>query len=314
MLRFPTLQLPQRLACLAPCALAVGLLGLSRGLAAQPAKPTQSQQPAASRPTVETPQAPVADPAFNAFVQAVDAAHHEKKAERKFDRFSGQFSITSLEPGQDRFETRLTAKFLAPRLIRYNLEEAERAIELGQDEKGMWTRNGDKVDALTSKEFAKDRKTLRQQLRLARQMLQYLDPANALRSLTDRSPVTTCELKISRAETIEDCRHVRGQIDDFPLFETQGGAHRVQLEIWTKDGLLTALRATPTDDQGGARGRAEFVLLQDHRPLDGISVPTKLTIFGEPEAPGRRQPVARIEIQALDLDPPLDAAAFARPR
>ncbi len=256
---------------------------------------------------------PAQDPAFDALVTAVDAAHRKGDKTETFDRFTGTLSISQLGRNTDRIEVRLDAKFLGPDLLKYSVDETGRRIERGQDKnKKVWGRVGDKSYWIAGRDYSDERKEFRRHIRLARQLVEFLDPGKTMRKMTDRSKVQQRkDVKIGRVKR-GDCEYVHGVLDDFPLYATAGGSNKVKLELWLKDGLLDAIQATSLDEKGKPAGNPEYVLLDDYTDKDGVQVPTRLTIYRVDPAPQKKAPVARIEILSLELKPELEAKDFDR--
>jgi hypothetical protein len=98
------------------------------------------------------------------------------------------------------------------------------------------------------------------------------------------------------------------------MYGSAGVGSRVMLEVWTKDGRLVAVRAIPVDDEGRQATASEIVLFDGYELLDGIQIPTELTIHSVGEAPREATSSATIKIRTLDLSPDLEPAAFDRPR
>lgn len=260
--------------------------------------------------------APTSKPAsstFDEFVKAVDAAHHQSDQDRDLDQFVGDLSIRTVETGADNIEVRLAAQFLRPNLLRYSVREADRSLERGRDTKGAWMRNGDRVVTLPGREFKNDLRELNRHVGLAKQLLEFLDPAKTLRQLRDRKPLEKRTLVLGRLDRGE-CDYVSGVLDGYPLFEKEGETHTVSIEIWARDGIVQAVEATPIDAAGKPAAVSELVLMDDYEQRAGILIPTKLQVFRRPPAPERPRSLATIEITKLDLAPALAEAAFQRPK
>lgn len=257
------------------------------------------------------------DPAFEEFVRAVDAAHRRDSGEETFDQFKARLTIQrQLEQDGEpaNIDVRLVALFMQPDLLRYEVEEEGRGIERGVDARGAWakTNEGRGAYPLAGREFASERAEVRRHVRLARQLLRFLDPAASLRTLRDPDPVEDRELRIGRLPS-RDCRYVAGTIEDFPMFTSDGDSERVRLGVWTEHGLVAAVEATPLGEDGEPAGASELVVLDDYADYDGLAAPSHLTVYRVGDAPRRPELLAKIAITDLDLAPELRAESFTRP-
>jgi hypothetical protein len=258
-------------------------------------------------------------PGLQDLARAVDAAHRGARnaaaEKREIGGYRGSLTLTPLDRQQDNVEVRLTAAFLAPTLLRYEVEEAGKKLGRGNDAQGAWESVGDQVTALRGRENTQTRDLVEQHVRLADQLLRFLDPASSMRRLERPSEVVRTDLTVGRTKV--SANKVSGSLPDFPLYRAGGGGHAVQLELWfdATTNLLAAARATPYEAAGPSRTPAELVMLSEYRELDGVQVPTRLWIYREDPDASVPTPLVRVEITSLDLDPPdLDARALARPK
>ena len=292
---------------------------VATGLGAQTEPPQQRPEPDPADPASEgrAEPAPAAqDPAFAELVAAVRRAHGggDREATRSSE---AALRMTTLREDEDSIEIALTAQFLAPRMLRYRVDEASETLERGFDDRGPWALVGDEVVNLSDKDFAEDRAEVRKQVRLARQLLGFLDPAKLLESLRDVAGPRPESLTIGRKQHF-DCSVVDGRVDAFPLFappDPERPEPPCALRLWIEadSQRLLAVRATAIGDDGAEHdGPGEFLLLRDYATQRGIAVPTRLTVFDG--LPPKGEPVLSITIRSIDLAPDgLTAKTMRRP-
>ena len=99
--------------------------------------------------------------ALEALRARVAKAHGTADRDAPIDRFRAAIRITPAQKSAERIEIDLTAAFLAPDRLRYRVQEQGKDLERGQDSKGMWTRDGDRIVAMDrgeeARQFATDR-------------------------------------------------------------------------------------------------------------------------------------------------------------
>lgn len=261
------------------------------------AVPTQEPAPAEPVPAAGAQDLP-------GLIERVRAAHRGEHRD-VLDRFRAALRVKSVVPDQDSVELDIAATFLAPRYLRYRVEEPGKVLERGWDDRGAWSRVGDEVQSIAGKERELEREGVRQQVGLARQLLGFLDPATLLGGLTEAALVEREELPVGRRET-RTCEVVRGVAAGFPLFQppAEGPAEpRCGLKIYVDaaSGRLVGLVATPLDAEGRPQAAPEFVLLRDYAEQQGIAVPTGLLVYRG--APGAGAPLASVTVRAIDLAP-----------
>ncbi|MEE9126232.1 MAG: hypothetical protein V3U11_03760, partial [Planctomycetota bacterium] len=117
--------------------------------------------------------------------------------------FGARLEVTSLGRKNDNITVVIDSKFCKAvatggssssnfmEMIRYTLDEGGKRLERGRDAKGYWFRADDKVKPLEDRDSAQDRRLIRREIRLAKQLLSVLDPANVVRQL--RGKVTVRE-------------------------------------------------------------------------------------------------------------------------
>ncbi len=200
-------------------------------------------------------------------------------------------------------------------LIRYRQTDSARAVEQGRDRVDYWSFADGKPQDMRSREMATDLDHCRRNLKLARQMVQFLDPATVLRSLTEAAPVADETLQQGRVIKIS-CRVAAGRLAAFPLRQQGGDDAAVAARIFVAadDHRLVALEVRPLDADGKPRRDAgEFLLFAEHRLLAGRLVPMRITHFAIDEQ-GVRQEQMHVDIVRLDLGADLTAASFDRPK
>jgi hypothetical protein len=235
--------------------------------------------------------------------------------QQPIDQFHATLRVTPVRRDADNVEVDLDASFLAPQLLRYKVEDASATLERGQDEEGCWARTDDRVLKLQGKDFATERDEVRKHVRLARQLLGFLDPGSVFETMTIVAPPQTAQLRVARDETIET-RVFDGTVDSFPLFAPpEGGdpAPPAKLTVWIDAAThrLAGVLVQPLDDEGKPSTVGEFFLLKDYTERQGAILPLRLLIYQV--ARGRKFPEAEIEIRAIDLSPGLTPDRMRRP-
>jgi hypothetical protein len=278
--------------------LAAVLVG-SAGPAQEPAIP-EAGPAAAARPGPAGEQ----DPALADLVAKVRLAHRGAAVE-PLDRFKAALRFKSVVPDADSIELDIDATFLAPRYLRYRIEEPGKVLERGWDDRGAWSRIGDQVESIAGRENEQEREEIRQQVGLARQLLEFLDPAAILAGLDGAERVGLEELPVGRKET-RSCEVVRGIAARFPLFQppAAGAAEpRCGLRIYVDaaNHRLVALSATPLGEGDRPAGMPEFVLLREYVVQQEVAVPTSLLVYRG--APGQGSPIASVTVRAIDVAP-----------
>lgn len=265
--------------------------------------------------------APSPDP-VEGLIEQVRAAHRRGET-GELDRFRAALRVKSVETGQESIEIDITASFIAPRLLRYRVEESGDADvkERGIDDRGVWVRIGDRVVSASGKDHAKEVELVREQVRLARQLLEFLDPGSVLERLKDVSGPERRELPIERGEGAP-CDVVTGVAERFPMFSPPRGRDGqvletpCRIEAWfdARSHLLTGVLVTPIDGEGRPVGAPEFLLLSDYAEGQDVAVPTRLRVWrGVPWREGKA--TAAITIRSIDVDPDgLLPATMQRPR
>lgn len=240
-------------------------------------------------------------------------AHRGKTAGRPVDRFSARLQLTQRGRDEDRITVRLDVRFWHRPdrdLIRYELKEGGRVVQRGWDRKGPWVRIDDRIEDLRSREFRRDLDSLRRELRLARQILRFLDPAGLVSSL-ENARVRAEELRVGRMAPIP-CYVVSGRLERFPFYGAAGSAQPAFLELWIdrESKRLRAAHARRLDERGKRLPEGEFVTMHEHRSVRGVLLPTLITIDrlrGE-----RREPLVRVEIMAFDVFPEFEEKDLSR--
>lgn len=238
-------------------------------------------------------------------IAEVRAAHRGGRTE-PFDRFRAALRFKSVAPGKDSIEVDITATFLAPRFLRYVVEEPGEVLERGFDDRGAWHRIGERVESIGGPDQAMERDEVRKQVGLARQLLGFLDPTSVLERLDGATGPQREDLALGRKETVS-CDVVTGIVDHFPMFappEDGPREPRCGLRVWVdaETHRLVAVMATPLDASDRPAGAAEFLLLRDYTDQQQVAVPRSLLVYhGVPWEKGR--PEASVAIRAIDLDP-----------
>lgn len=283
---------------------------------------------AALLPTTGTAQGigPAANPELEALAQRLDKAHltdPAAKAIRGFDAHlrMGGFAKDAKQRGEIEFAVSFL-EWIKPStgrpwpLIRYRQVDSADTIEYGRDQLDYWALLDGRIRNLRSRELERDLESCRSNLRLARQLIRFLEPGTELRSMTDVGPIQQEPLRQGRARAVE-CTTVTGKLEDFPMLQTGGEQSAVRAKAFIDpEGRLLGLEVTPLNDQGVAyQGQGEFIMLQDYRTLGGRLVPMKITHFAVPSE-GVRKQQRQVQIVTLEVDPgqvELSAPDFDRP-
>jgi len=289
--------------------LAVLAIGATASLARSQEEPPPAVKPAVTEPSdaAQDPD-PVGDPGALAAVLAdVRKAHLGERdtAEKPLDRFRAALRFKLIAADQASNEIDVTAEFLTPRYLRYRVEEPGEVLERGWDDRGAWSRVGDRVESIAGREREQEREAVRQQVGLARQLLSFLDPASVVAALSDVKLLGVRDLAIGRKE-VRSCRVLRGVATRFPMFAppADGPAEpRCVVQAWfdVADDRLTAVVITPLGEGERPIALPEFVLLRGYAEGRGVAVPTSLLVYQGP--PGSGRPLASVAVRAIDLDP-----------
>lgn len=247
--------------------------------------------------------------------KAIDASHLLGENLSELQQFTGVLRLETRGKDQDSIEIELQAKFMAPRSIRYRIEEEGEIIERGRDRIGVWDRVGDKVRPLSGREYGQDREQINRHTRLARQLLRFLDPGALLRSLKELSLVQIEELPLGIRGKMRRFTTVSGQLDSFPLYALEENPDKVALKmlIDPESHQLSAVQLVPLNAEGNALAGGELIMLQDHKETQGRLLPTLLTIFRLFET-GVMKPYVTVKVFQIDLDPGLTAQDMLRPK
>jgi hypothetical protein len=255
----------------------------------------------------------------------VDAAHRTDPRAEPVVSFASDLSLYNVAADADKVEVELSVKFLDWRdgerrrpMIRYKLIDNARAVEAGRDRVDYWMQMEGRVQDLGQKEMQTDREDLRRNLKLAQQMLRFLEPGTVLRGLASPSPVRAGPLRLGRTEPVE-CWTVSGDLPSFPLRQHAGEDARVRATVWVgKDGeragRLLALEVTPLDAEGRPQaGKGEFLSFGEHQVVGLRLVPMRIEHFAVTAA-GRREAQMVVTLTTLQLGTPLKPEDFDRPK
>lgn len=200
-------------------------------------------------------------------------------------------------------------------LIRYKQTDSARSVEQGRDRVDYWSCSDGKLQDMRSREMATDLEHCRRNLKLARQMLQFLDPTGLLRSLGTPSAVTDEDLVQGRNPKIA-CRVVAGTLPAFPLQRQGGDDGKVAVKVYVAkaDHRLVGLAVTPLGDEDAPRtADGEFLLFAEHRLLAGRLVPMRVRHFAV-DPKGERVLQLGVDLTRLDLEQEPVPADFDRPK
>jgi hypothetical protein len=163
------------------------------------------------------------------------------------DRFRAQLVVGRVGSaaagggGEDRnIDIELQAEYLRstdPRvgsMIHYVVEEQGRRLERGRDGDGVWTaKDGEVFDVsrASAREYATEREAVLQNIRLADQLLRFLDPATEIGRLTD---VTAPRLQDPPLRSLRGSRWwtIEGLSPSFPTYHAKGERRPAWLRLW----------------------------------------------------------------------------------
>jgi hypothetical protein len=199
-------------------------------------------------------------------------------------------------------------------LIRYRQTDSSRSIEHGRDREDYWAMADGKPQNMRSRELATDLEHARRNIKLARQMVQLVDPSHLLATVQEPSLVHDEELVQGRTLKTP-CYTVTGKLPSFPLRQQDGEEAAVEAKLFVDkvSHRLIGLEVRPLPKDGETASRdGEFVLLSEHRENQGRIVPTRIVHFAI-DANGKRRAQMGVDLTTLDLDAKLEPAAFDRP-
>lgn len=288
----------------------LGLIA-SPGVAQGEQSPPPSGPPDAGVPKArqqeQDPEGASDPDALQAVLADVRRAHlgDRDAAEDPLDRFRAALRFKMIAADQASNEIDVSAEFLMPRFLRYRVEEPGEVLERGWDDRGAWSRVGDRVESIAGREREQEREAVRQQVGLARQLLSFLDPASVVSALSDVKLLGVRDLAVGRKE-VRSCNVLRGVASRFPMFAppADGPAEpRCVVQTWfdVDDHRLVAVVITPLGEGERPIALPEFVLLRGYAEGRGVAVPTSLLVYQGP--PGSGRPLASVVVRAIDLDP-----------
>ena len=211
-------------------------------------------------------------------------------------------------------------------LIRYKQTDSARSIEQGRDREDYWAYADGKLLDMRSREMATDLDHARRNIKLARQMLQFLDADSVLRALKEPSAVSAEDLVQGRAVKLP-CWVVSGKLASFPLRQQEGESAEVEAKLFIArdEQRLVGIEVRPATKQDasatdGGNGKqsapsqeGEFVRLTEHKTIGGRVVPTRIVHFAL-DQDGKRRVQLGIDLTTLDLGSKLEAKDFDRPK
>lgn len=244
---------------------------------------------------------------------------HRNGVDKEIPSFAAILQLKTLAEDQDAITIGLAVDFgVLPidgrkhHLIKYHVQEKDGLIERGYGPLGYWTQIDDKVVFLNQAQHKQDKDNVLRDIRLARQLLGYLDPGALLRSLRNAS-VRTEELDMGRRREPIPCQVVSGFLGSFPLYNLTGEAGPALIEIWVETATwhLVAVEATPVDGQNRPQPEhQEFIALFDYKKrVKDVLLPRELKI-STVDAEGKRQLQLGVLLMSIDLDPGFDAEHF----
>ncbi len=245
---------------------------------------------------------------------------HLGDSDAEISSFSATLQLDTLATDQDAISITLITDFARfqvgesiRRYIGYRVQEEGKLVERGFCEQGYWTRIEDEVVYMTAARYQKDVESVQRDIRLARQLLEYLDPGSVVRRMRDVEKLETRQLEQGRRAGIR-CTVVRGTMDAFPLYYLGGEVGRAFLDLWVEEetGRLIAADATPmTEDGKRDMEHREFLRFDDPKrePKTGILLPGALKIFTVDQA-GVRHPQVKVGLRSIDLAPGLEPKDF----
>lgn len=259
---------------------------------------------------------------FAALLAKLDACHHPKGSVAPITNYRASLELQLVASTAEQGGlVALEVQFLHWKrpedgrirdLLTYRAEASGEPILRGRDRNGYWHLFGGEARDLTSAEFANDLAAAERDCDLARQLLQCLDPAGMLKTMTDVEAVAQEDLQFGREPKVA-CATVRGRLAAFPLFQQSGDDGAVQLKAFVRqsDHQLTALEVLPLVDGRPESSRSELVRLRDLTEQDGLLMPRCIEHFFR-AADGRLRLQSRATLAGLRLAEALQPEAFDR--
>lgn len=269
---------------------------------------------------------PTEPPSREALAQILAKSHHRGAKLPEMVSFTATLKVAAMGRNNESIEVTLASWFRkdVPRgsrrpmsMIRYSLDEGGKRLERGRDAYGYWYRSEGKVTPCDDADGTTDRELVRQQISLAQQLLSVVNPADVLHKLTGNVKVTEGKLPFGKAK--DRYWIASGEFRDYPFYtfpQEKGKQREASLCLYVDKatGMLKAVQATHS-----ASGNQELVLFREfgRYPLTGedqtnVSLPTVLGIY---RAQGKKyEPLVKIAIDGVSLNPKLTAADFQRQR
>lgn len=264
-------------------------------------------------------------PSLAELMAKVAAAHHTADAS-SVTSFHADLRVEELARAAEehRGQIELSVRFLDWKhpdterpypLIRYEQTDSSKKVVQGRDREDYWSVVDGKPQDMRSREMATDLEHARRNLKLARQLLRFLDPSTVLADLVEPGTVAAEDLVLGRTTRIA-CWVVEGKLPSYPLRQ-QGGEDapvRAKLFVAREDSRLVGLEvATESSGPDSPAPTREFVRFSDHRAMAGRVVPMRLVHFAVDEQ-GKRIAQLGIDLVTLDLEANLKAEDFDRPK
>ncbi|MHC4514954.1 MAG: hypothetical protein ACYTGW_06065 [Planctomycetota bacterium] len=295
-----------------------------------------TQSSGAQSKATTRPAKTVEPPSRQALARLLAASHHGGAQVPKMVGFKAQLSISTLGQKKDNITVVIDSTFQrdvvtdrgASDMIRYTIDEGGKRLARGRDERGYWMLSDNKVTPLTRREDSQDKRLVRREISLAKQLLGVLDPAAVLGQLTGKVAVREAPLPVGRSRAA-DYWVARGIRKDYPYYspllrekiEEKGPQSAlVYLYVHKQTGMLTAVQAfAVVGEKHRPTGQSELVLFHDYKQMRvsgtgkaAAMLPTRLAIAQA--VAGKLEPLVKIEILTSSLNPQLTAADFRRPR
>lgn len=257
--------------------------------------------------------APPAKPALpqdlQQLIDAVEAAHRGPDAPKDVRSFRAEVRVEPRQGNRVAFDLRVD--FQLPKAIRYEvMEEGERKERGFDPERGPWVRTGDIVTIVEGRDHNIEREQVLREIRLARQLLAFLDPRALLGRLQQPEPVTETELRIGRLR-YPGCAKVSGRLDSFPTYGLGTDGPAAVTFYIGDDKRLLAVLATPLDGEGRPATASELMTLGDYALSQDLWLPTRLNVYRE--VGDERTPETTILIRRLRLAEEFADDHFDRP-
>ncbi len=277
---------------------------------------------ALASPRAQTPAPPTGE--LEALAAKVETAHRPKGPVPRITALRATFTVHLLDPtAEQRGQVDLAVQFLewqrttnskTTALVRYQMSEASTQVVRGLDRDGPWQIVKGEARDLESADSTQDLEAFRQHANVLKQLVRFLSPGDALRSLQEPGPVRTEDLVIGREDKVA-CQTIEGRLAEFPMVRKGQADGPVAVKFWIAEpqGVVVAVDVWPLRDGKPDTRAGERILLQELKDRDGVLVPLRLKHL-QSDAEGKLRTSTEAVLVKLELRPELRVEDFDRTR